>query len=785
MANLWPPSLMRATDDNGNPSPGAKMEFFATGTTTHATFYLDAAEATAGANPLEADGAGMFPPVFLHTGTIYRIKQTNAAGSETFFDVDPVDGSSGGNVMSIGTLAQAATMTIPVGTDLVQVSGFASANDDGAGMTLVHDGTVDAAYVAAHPDTSFIDLAGRGFRRVREGVRVAGDLGEMQAINAVDGVALIDDELWLFEEGNFADYADGRTIASVDTTMIAAGARVRIPLMSRNLSPSRARQMLMTSMAKMNDHGGGLINVGDSISHGAHCGGIHPNGDDSTAYTNSWSWLMARAVNAAFDTRNPGFHPMEHVYHAVVPSKQLHDVTFSAGHWGAVSANPAPYNYPIGNIGPAGANACTGKSFTSTSAAGATITIETVAIAEFLRLRVKLQPGGSGMTVTVNGNAVNPVVEGVAFGGALIGTDTSVYAWPGIAAGSTRHNVDVSIPIVDDGKGKCTIVLTKTADTKPFEIASVIGYTAPDADPTALSARMRFNNYSQSGRTLSDMSEDNIIYCCDAAGTIWSLGVNDWLGLNTDTDDAAFAIFKSKIDLIIKYSRVFKGLVVVQDFIWYRDLAGSRTRQQLARLARLTNGIYIPYADQFFCDSALPTQYDAGTGTPATLNNPYYLWADDLHPYANGHELVFATLATAMGLPVTSKRQALMYHDWSYPLTIDHADFTNMTPDYVRTLSNIRQVGESYEIRLNLKHSAGTIPSGTLFDIFAAIPPKFRGKLLNFLPVRVPGAINYATGLVDCTVLINASGTPDNLKAYVSDAYVDGVRCTALLKSMA
>lgn len=46
----------------------------------------------------------------------------------------------------------------------LRIAGTASVGDAGAGMTLVYDAAVDAAYVAANPTTSRIDAAGRGFR---------------------------------------------------------------------------------------------------------------------------------------------------------------------------------------------------------------------------------------------------------------------------------------------------------------------------------------------------------------------------------------------------------------------------------------------------------------------------------------------------------------------------------------------------------------------------------------------------------------------------------------------
>lgn len=100
MASLWQPSLVRATDANGDPVSGAKMYFYATGTTTPTTFYLDEAGLSAGTSPLVADGSGIFAPAFLASTVAYRIKCTDSDGTHTFYDVDPVtltdDGGGGG-----------------------------------------------------------------------------------------------------------------------------------------------------------------------------------------------------------------------------------------------------------------------------------------------------------------------------------------------------------------------------------------------------------------------------------------------------------------------------------------------------------------------------------------------------------------------------------------------------------------------------------------------------------------------------------------------------------------
>lgn len=77
-------------------------------------------------------------------------------------------GDPGGNVMSIGLFTQASTLNIPIGTDTVQTSGYASAGV-GSGRYR-YDAAVDAAFVTANPRISFISANARGFRLIADTV---------------------------------------------------------------------------------------------------------------------------------------------------------------------------------------------------------------------------------------------------------------------------------------------------------------------------------------------------------------------------------------------------------------------------------------------------------------------------------------------------------------------------------------------------------------------------------------------------------------------------------------
>ena len=71
---------MRAYDDNGDPVAGALAYFYETGTTTEVTTYADEALSTANTNPVQADGFGVFPPIFYGGTTDLKVRVTDASG---------------------------------------------------------------------------------------------------------------------------------------------------------------------------------------------------------------------------------------------------------------------------------------------------------------------------------------------------------------------------------------------------------------------------------------------------------------------------------------------------------------------------------------------------------------------------------------------------------------------------------------------------------------------------------------------------------------------------------
>lgn len=74
--------FFQGEDANGNPLAGAKLYFYLANTTTKITIYQDSLAATPHQNPVVADSAGMFPPIFLAAGqAAYKTVLTTSAGS--------------------------------------------------------------------------------------------------------------------------------------------------------------------------------------------------------------------------------------------------------------------------------------------------------------------------------------------------------------------------------------------------------------------------------------------------------------------------------------------------------------------------------------------------------------------------------------------------------------------------------------------------------------------------------------------------------------------------------
>lgn len=88
MSQLWAKSGTYEFDDNGERALGAQAYFFAAGTSTPYPVYEDADETEPHTHPVEADGNGRWPAVFVPFGT-YKVLITDSGGS-TLITIDDI-----------------------------------------------------------------------------------------------------------------------------------------------------------------------------------------------------------------------------------------------------------------------------------------------------------------------------------------------------------------------------------------------------------------------------------------------------------------------------------------------------------------------------------------------------------------------------------------------------------------------------------------------------------------------------------------------------------------------
>lgn len=103
---------------SGQPHAGAKAYFYETGTTTPKNVYTDAALSIAHANPVVADIAGVFPPIYVSPVEIYKLT-LNTLADTLVYTVDPATDSALtqaqiGLILNPRTTAEVAAGVTPV-----------------------------------------------------------------------------------------------------------------------------------------------------------------------------------------------------------------------------------------------------------------------------------------------------------------------------------------------------------------------------------------------------------------------------------------------------------------------------------------------------------------------------------------------------------------------------------------------------------------------------------------------------------------------------------------------
>lgn len=125
MATRFSAPFVREVSDVGVPLSGAKLYFYASGTSTPQNTYSDAALTVANANPVVADSGGRFGDIYMGAGT-YKVVLKTASGT-TVWTADPVAGAVGGT-SSVG----ASTANLLINGDFARNQRSASTAADGA-----------------------------------------------------------------------------------------------------------------------------------------------------------------------------------------------------------------------------------------------------------------------------------------------------------------------------------------------------------------------------------------------------------------------------------------------------------------------------------------------------------------------------------------------------------------------------------------------------------------------------------------------------------------------------
>ncbi len=397
--------------------------------------------------------------------------------------------------------------------------------------------------------------------------------------------------------------------------------------------------------------------LGDSISHGAYQGNLYQNG---------WVNIFKRMMNAQTGSRGYGFAPLLSLGSGPTLSQEVHNVSFG-GTWTALNSTLND-----------GGHIPQGLAFQNTAGTD-TITITVPTIQRNIRLWYVQQAGGGTFGYAVNGGAVTNV-------------DTN---------GATDLAASVLVDMLDNRTGSCQIVISVISGTVTF---CGIGYeTLP---PSTLNAGNVVQNFSNSGRRFRYATEAMIDAVCKSSVLIFALGHNDQADVQTDS--AYRSEFIQRVDWLIQYCQKYNTQLVVADFCWSQSLSSNICRQQLRRAAIETRGQYIPLPDYLYRDQMLLTEYGAGYYQVDTLE----YWTDTSHPNVAGAKWIAETIAADMGLSVRSKREALEFYDWPFPLQITGGVFENndTTMPY---LSYVQRVGGSFQFNIRLrKVGGGTVAAG-------------------------------------------------------------------------
>lgn len=133
--SLLPTPRQFAVDANGAPLAGAKLYFYETGTSTPKAVYSDAGLSTALAQPVTADGAGLWPAIYLSSAD-YKVTLQDAFGVVVWTQ-DPVTALLG--VTGDGSAVKVKGRTLDArAEDVVTVRDFGAGTDTAAFQAAIN-----------------------------------------------------------------------------------------------------------------------------------------------------------------------------------------------------------------------------------------------------------------------------------------------------------------------------------------------------------------------------------------------------------------------------------------------------------------------------------------------------------------------------------------------------------------------------------------------------------------------------------------------------------------------
>lgn len=353
------PMLARAGDSDNNPLSGALWYFYATGTTTPRSVYTTAALDVAHANPVVADSAGKFAPIYFDASLSYRGVLKDAGGA-TIFDVDPINsgtlsalGASAG-AGNVGFSHSATYAAATLGKSLQQreinvkdapysATGDGTADDTaafrdaeaaltGGGVILVPAGTYSVSYVPVANSGVTIRGIGGDVIIKKRGSAGASERGVFAVLNMLDANFTVENIIFdLNGEGPYGIGTAGR-IANVYAANTVAQVKGITGPANAAVYALRASHILVENCTIKNSGENGLLF--------RNCGNWTVKG---CKFDNIANWGVEISLTAAGSDGGTGTMPDRD--HALVEKNtfnRCNDFAMGSGNGGAIGGGGEP-----------------------------------------------------------------------------------------------------------------------------------------------------------------------------------------------------------------------------------------------------------------------------------------------------------------------------------------------------------------------------------------------------------------------------------------------------------